>query len=59
MVVGAVIVFLIANDLTNGVSKEDVTHMAIASEHRMGLRTGGMDVSFCLIHYSAVILYMT
>ena len=37
--------FLVANELTEGVSKSDVVAMAMASEHRMGLRTGGMDVS--------------
>lgn len=43
--VGSVITFLVANGITKGVSKGDVTMMAMASEHRMGLRTGGMDVS--------------
>jgi galactokinase len=37
--------FLVANGLTEGITKGDVVKMAIASEHRMGLRTGGMDVS--------------
>jgi hypothetical protein len=44
-VVGSVITFLVANGLTEGISKGDVVAMAMASEHRMGLRTGGMDVS--------------
>ena len=43
-VVGSSIVFLVANALTEGVSKGDIVGMAMASEHRMGLRTGGMDV---------------
>lgn len=38
--------FLTANGLTAGVTKGDIVRLAIASEHRMGLRTGGMDVSY-------------
>ncbi|WVQ71790.1 galactokinase [Cryptococcus sp. DSM 104548] len=45
MVVGSVIMFLVANDLTHGRTKADVVSLAINSEHRMGLRTGGMDQS--------------
>lgn len=45
MVVGSSIAFLVANDLTATKSKGDVVHMAMASEHRMGLKNGGMDVS--------------
>ncbi|KAK8869627.1 galactokinase [Kwoniella newhampshirensis] len=59
MVVGAVIVFLVANDLEKSKTKADVVHLAIASEHRMGLRTGGMDQSasalclpYSLLHLS-------
>ncbi|KAL1411058.1 galactokinase [Vanrija albida] len=44
-VVSSVIMFLAANGLTDGKSKGDVVEMAIASEHRLGLRTGGMDQS--------------
>jgi len=44
-VVSSVIMFLTANGLTEGITKGDVVRLAIASEHRMGLRTGGMDVS--------------
>lgn len=29
----------------DGITKADVIRVAIASEHRMGVRTGGMDVS--------------
>lgn len=36
--------FLAANNIT-GLTKGDIVKLAIASEHRMGLRTGGMDVS--------------
>lgn len=43
-VVASVIMFLAANGIT-GLTKGDVVKLAIASEHRMGLRTGGMDVS--------------
>ncbi|KAI9637939.1 ribosomal protein S5 domain 2-type protein [Dioszegia hungarica] len=43
VVVGAVTTFLVANGIIEGVTKGDVTRLAIASEHRMGLRTGGMD----------------
>ncbi|ODN98441.1 galactokinase [Cryptococcus wingfieldii CBS 7118] len=45
MVVGSVIMFLVANNLTQGRTKADVVSLAINSEHRMGLRTGGMDQS--------------
>lgn len=41
--------FLTANGLTKGITKGDVVRLAIASEHRMGLRTGGMDVSTLLL----------
>jgi galactokinase len=51
-VVGSVITFLVANGLTEGISKGDVVAMAMASEHRMGLRTGGMDVSVNIIFRS-------
>ena len=44
-VVASIITFLVANSLADGVSKGDVVGLAMASEHRMGLRTGGMDVS--------------
>ncbi|OXG38945.1 galactokinase [Cryptococcus neoformans Bt15] len=45
MVVGSVIMFLVANNLAAGKTKADVVQLAINSEHRMGLRTGGMDQS--------------
>lgn len=46
-VVASVIMFLAANSIT-GLTKGDVVKLAIASEHRMGLRTGGMDVSLLM-----------
>jgi galactokinase len=44
-VVASSIAFLVANGLEGGFSKGDLVKMAMSSEHRMGLRTGGMDVS--------------
>lgn len=44
-VVAAVLSFLIANGISERVNKDDLVKLAIASEHRMGLQTGGMDVS--------------
>ncbi|EJT50844.1 galactokinase [Trichosporon asahii var. asahii CBS 2479] len=44
-VVASVIMFLAANSIT-GLTKGDVVKLAIASEHRMGLRTGGMDCAW-------------
>ena len=43
--VNSVITFLVANDLADGIDKGSVVDLAMASEHRLGLRTGGMDVS--------------
>lgn len=45
MVVGSVIMFLVANNMAEDKTKADVVQLAINSEHRMGLRTGGMDQS--------------
>ncbi|OCF36635.1 galactokinase [Kwoniella heveanensis BCC8398] len=45
MVVGSVLTFLVANGLEKGKTKAEVVSLAIAAEHRMGLRTGGMDQS--------------
>ncbi|KIR39238.1 galactokinase [Cryptococcus deuterogattii Ram5] len=45
MVVGSVIMFLVANNMAADKTKADVVQLAINSEHRMGLRTGGMDQS--------------
>ena len=44
VVVASVTTFLVANGLIQGITKSDVVRLAMASEHRMGLRTGGMDV---------------
>ena len=43
------ITFLTANDLSENITKGDIVAMAMASEHRMGLNSGGMDVSFVSI----------
>ena len=58
-VVGSVIMFLVADNLTSGVSKGDIVQMAMNSEHRMGLRTGGMDVSTPISPSPTSLLLMT
>lgn len=58
-VVSSVIAFLAANDLTEGVTKGDVVAMAIASEHRMGLRTGGMDQAASALSLAGSLLHLS
>ncbi|ORX33774.1 ribosomal protein S5 domain 2-type protein [Kockovaella imperatae] len=58
-VVASSIVFLVANGLTEGVSKGDVVGMAMASEHRMGLRTGGMDQAASALCVSNAIIHLS
>ncbi|RSH93929.1 galactokinase [Saitozyma podzolica] len=58
-VVGSVITFLVANGLTDGISKGDVVAMAMASEHRMGLRTGGMDQAASALCLSNTLLHLS
>ncbi|WVQ78456.1 galactokinase [Cryptococcus sp. DSM 104549] len=59
MVVGSVIVFLVANGLDKGKTKADVVRLAIASEHRMGLRTGGMDQSASALALPHTLIHLT
>ncbi|KAL7422023.1 galactokinase [Cryptotrichosporon argae] len=42
-VVASVLTVLVANGQTDGISKGDFVGLAMACEHRMGLRTDGMD----------------
>ena len=44
-VVAGMLSFLTANNLATGLRMNDLVQLAIASEHRMGVQTGGMDVS--------------
>ncbi|ORY28308.1 putative galactokinase [Naematelia encephala] len=58
-VVSSVIVFLVANGLTEGVSKGDVVRLAMDSEHRMGLQTGGMDQAASALSLSNALLHLS
>lgn len=44
-VVSVVLSFLVGADKLSGLNKGDIVKLALASEHRMGLRNGGLDVS--------------
>ncbi|WVF71975.1 hypothetical protein IAT40_006785 [Kwoniella sp. CBS 6097] len=58
MVVGSVLTFLVANDLEKGKTKAEVVGLAIAAEHRMGLRTGGMDQSASVLCLPYTLLHL-
>jgi galactokinase len=59
MVVSSVLLFLTANNLMDQVTKGDVVAMAIASEHRMGLRTGGMDQAASALSLKGSLLHLS
>ncbi|BEI81718.1 hypothetical protein CcaverHIS002_0208780 [Cutaneotrichosporon cavernicola] len=59
MVVSSVLLFLTANNLVDKVTKGDVVAMAIASEHRMGLRTGGMDQAASALSLKGSLLHLS
>jgi galactokinase len=44
-VVSVVLSFLVGAGKLDGFTKGDIVALALASEHRMGLRNGGLDVS--------------
>lgn len=44
-VVAGMLSFLTINDLADQHGVNDLVQLAMASEHRMGVQTGGMDVS--------------
>ncbi|WRT67327.1 uncharacterized protein IL334_004297 [Kwoniella shivajii] len=58
MVVASVLTFIISNNLEKGKTKEDVINLSIASEHRMGLRTGGMDQSASVLSIPHSLLHL-
>lgn len=54
----SVLLFLTANGVVDGLTKGDVVAMAIASEHRMGLRTGGMDQAASALSLKGSLLHL-
>lgn len=55
----SVLLFLTANGVVDDVTKADVVAMAIASEHRMGLRTGGMDQAASALSLKSSLLHLS
>ncbi|AAW46834.1 galactokinase, putative [Cryptococcus deneoformans JEC21] len=58
-VVGIIVAFLVANGLQEGVSRVQVVDIAMAAEHRLGLKSGGMDQAASILSVPNSLLHLS
>ncbi|OXM76047.1 galactokinase [Cryptococcus neoformans Bt63] len=58
-VVSVIMAFLVANGLQEGVSKVQVVDIAMAAEHRLGLKSGGMDQAASILSVPNSLLHLS
>ncbi|OCF32013.1 galactokinase [Kwoniella heveanensis BCC8398] len=58
-VVGIILAFLVANSLQETVSRTEIVDIAMASEHRLGLNSGGMDQAASILSKPNSLLHLS